>query len=311
MLGRGVAAQLAGGADPRDLFDPAVVEITRAADVFVLNLECCISERGTPWPDPDKPFFFRAPPIAIRALTHLGVACVTLANNHALDFGAQALLDTLEHLAAADIVCIGAGPDLATARAPAIFQAGELRLAVIGCTDHPAEFAAGADRPGVAFADLRHEVPGWLLDLIGSTRREVDALLVTPHWGPNMTPAPVRHVRDAAPVLLAAGASLVAGHSAHLFHGVAPRALYDLGDFIDDYATDRVLRNDLGLLFLATIDIDGPSRVEAIPLRLEYGHTRLAYGTDADWIARRFTDACRALGTSVLRSDDRLIVRWD
>ena len=46
----------------------------------------------------------------------------------------------------------------------------------------------------------------------------------------------------------AAGATLVAGHSAHVFHGVADRVIYDLGDFIDDYATDPALRNDLGLL---------------------------------------------------------------
>ena len=32
------------------------------------------------------------------------------------------------------------------------------------------------------------------------------------------------------------------------FHGAAPPVLFDLGDFIDDYAIDPDLRNDLGLL---------------------------------------------------------------
>src|SRR5919108_5789394 len=107
MLGRGVAQRLAE-APPASLFAPEVVEAAREADLFVLNLECCISERGSPWPDPHKPFFFRAPPVAVEALVHLGVDCVTLANNHALDFGSEALLDTLLHLRAAGIACVGA-----------------------------------------------------------------------------------------------------------------------------------------------------------------------------------------------------------
>ncbi|HEU4943381.1 MAG TPA: CapA family protein, partial [Gaiellaceae bacterium] len=67
MLGRGVAEALASR-PPEALFSPEVVAAVREADLFVLNLECCISERGTPWPDPRKPFFFRAPPEATDAL---------------------------------------------------------------------------------------------------------------------------------------------------------------------------------------------------------------------------------------------------
>jgi hypothetical protein len=59
----------------------------RPTDLFVLNLECCTSERGERWTDPRKPFFFRAPPEAVELLCRLGVDCVTLANNHALDDG--------------------------------------------------------------------------------------------------------------------------------------------------------------------------------------------------------------------------------
>ncbi|MER3412534.1 MAG: poly-gamma-glutamate biosynthesis protein, partial [Thermoleophilia bacterium] len=77
-----------------------------------------------------------------------------------------------------------------------------------------------------------------------------DLVLVTPHWGPNMAVEPVPHVRRAACELVEAGASLVAGHSAHVFQGVQGRVLYDLGDFLDDYRVDPELRNDLGLLWL-------------------------------------------------------------
>jgi poly-gamma-glutamate synthesis protein (capsule biosynthesis protein) len=307
MLGRGVARTLAT-TPPQALIAPEVLAAIGQADLVVLNLESCISERGRPWAAPGKPFFFRAPPRAVELLILLGVDCVTLANNHALDFGVDALLDTLAYLADAGIAVVGAGADLERARRPAMLAAGGLRVAVVGVTDHPADFAAGPGRPGVAFADLSRRVPDWLLQTIREA--DADATLVTPHWGPNMTAAPVRHVRRAAAALVAAGATLVAGHSAHVPHGVAGRVLYDLGDFLDDYRVDPRLRNDLGLLFLVTLDARGLVRLEALPLKLEFCHTRLAAGEDAAWIRRRFRAACTALGTTVEEEADRLIVSW-
>jgi hypothetical protein len=133
---------------------------------------------------------------------------------------------------------------------------------------------------------------------------------VTPHWGPNLTSEPVGHVRRAAAALVDAGATLVAGHSAHVPHGVAGPVLYDLGDFLDDYRTDQRLRNDLGLLFLVTLDVHGPVRLEAVPLKLDFSHTRLATGEDAAWMRRRFRAACAALGTTVEDQADRLTITW-
>jgi poly-gamma-glutamate capsule biosynthesis protein CapA/YwtB (metallophosphatase superfamily) len=307
MLGRGVAQKLAE-APPESLFSPELIEVAHEADLFVLNLECCISERGRPWTAPGKPFFFRAPPVAVEALTLLGVDCVTLANNHALDYGEQALMDTFDHLARAGIAWVGAGPDVERARAPAILDSGGFRLGVLGACDHPRDFAAGPDRPGVAFADLQHEVPGWLQAAVRSI--DADASLVTPHWGPNMVPGPVPHARRAASVLVQAGATVVAGHSAHVFHGVEGRVLFDLGDFLDDYAVDPVLRNDLGLFWLLTLDTKGPVKVEGVPLFLDFCHTRPAEGEDAAWVRKRFRDACAAMGTEVIETDGRLVIEW-
>ena len=95
-------------------------------------------------------FNFRAPAAAVETLIHLGVGCVTLANNHALDYGIDALLDTCEHLREAGIVYAGAGEDVDQARAPAVVGG----LPIFAFADHQASFAAGRDRPGIAFADL-------------------------------------------------------------------------------------------------------------------------------------------------------------
>jgi poly-gamma-glutamate capsule biosynthesis protein CapA/YwtB (metallophosphatase superfamily) len=307
MLGRGVAERLESSA-PESLFAPEIVEAAREADLFVLNLECCISDRGARWPDPRKPFFFRAPPKAVESLVRLGVDCVTLANNHALDFGQEALLDTIRHLTDAGIASVGAGSDVEAARMPVILTANGFRLRVIGVADHPEDFAATHDHPGIAFADLRNEVPSWLTQLVGDV--ETDAVLVTPHWGPNMAPEPVPHVRKAARSILEAGATFIAGHSAHVFQAVDGFILYDLGDFIDDYAVDPRLRNDLGMLFFVTIDERGPVHLEAIPLKLDFCYTKLAQGEDATWVRKRFVEACAAFGTEVTEEDGRLIIVW-
>jgi poly-gamma-glutamate capsule biosynthesis protein CapA/YwtB (metallophosphatase superfamily) len=304
MLGHGVGERLReepGAA----LFSSEVVDAVRAADLCIANLECCISERGSPMPG--RVFHFRAPPAAAEALADLGVDCVTLANNHALDYGPQALLDTFEHLRAAGVRWLGAGPDERAARMPAELEAAGERLRVVAFSDHPAEYAAGERRPGIAFADLdRRRLPDWLSELLRSGGH--DPVLVCPHWGPNMVADPVRTVRRAAEALERMGASLVAGHSAHVFHGVGGRVLFDLGDFVDDYRVEPALRNDLGLLWFVDLDDGRPVGVEALPLKLDFCHTRVADPDDAAWIARRLREACAGLGTSARERDGRLVV---
>jgi poly-gamma-glutamate capsule biosynthesis protein CapA/YwtB (metallophosphatase superfamily) len=305
MLGRGVAERLGEEAPPAP-FAPEVVEAARAADLLIVNLECCISERGAPVPG--RTFHFRAPPAAAETLAYLGVDCVTLANNHALDFGTEALLDTFAHLRAAGVRWVGAGRDEREARAPAVLEGDGERLRVIAFSDHPAEYAAAPDRPGVAFYDLPGKgLPAWLSSALQDDD-DPAPVLVCPHWGPNMVAAPTGAVRRAARMLDELGVGLIAGHSAHVFHGVAGRTLFDLGDFIDDYRVDPVLRNDLGLLWFVDLEGGRPARVEALPLRLDYCHTRLADPDDAAWIARRFTDACAALGTSARPEGARLVI---
>jgi poly-gamma-glutamate capsule biosynthesis protein CapA/YwtB (metallophosphatase superfamily) len=173
---------------------------------------------------------------------------------------------------------------------------------VFAFSAHQADFGAGQGRPGIAYADVQSGVPDWI-------RERAARALVCPHWGPNMTPSPLPYVRSAARELRDAGATLVAGTSAHVFHGVDENVLYDLGDFLDDYRVHRRLRNDHGLLFLVELESDGPRRIEAVPLKVEYAYTRLARGSEAEWIRERFRRACSELGTEVLEEDGRLVAR--
>jgi poly-gamma-glutamate capsule biosynthesis protein CapA/YwtB (metallophosphatase superfamily) len=305
MLGRGVAEKLRR-AGPHSVVGQDVRGLVASADLFVLNLECCVSDRGEPWPG--RRFHFRAPPEAVETLTWLGVDAVTMANNHALDYGPVALLDTVRRLEQAGVTVVGAGADEYRARQPAVLEVGGSRVGIFGFTDHPAEYAAGADRPGVAYAESGE--PGWVLDAADGLRDRADVVLVTPHWGPNMTTAPPLYVRHLAYALRAAGADLVAGHSAHVPHGVDDAICFDLGDFVDDYAVNPRLRNDLGLLFLVTVENAQVTALRAVPIALDFCHTRTADPTEFRWMSRRFAMACADMGTDATELDGALHVRW-
>ena len=306
MLGRKVAERLLE-ALPETVWSDEVAELCGACDAVVCNLECCVSEhdertdriRG-------KPFFFRAPPSATEALAAVGVTAASLANNHALDFGPVALLDTLEHLDAASIAAVGAGPDVARARRGALLPAGGLRLGLLAATDHPEEFGAGEDSPGVAFADMAGGLPEWIGTELARLRAEAEVVVAFPHWGPNMTSEPAGWQRARARELIAAGADLVAGHSAHVFHGIEwvgeRPVVYDLGGALDDYAVDSRLRNDLGIAALWRPL--GKPRLELVGLELAFCETALASGVAADWIAARLESACAPFGTRLERTSE-------
>ena len=307
MLGRGVATAL-GSTPPAEVWGPELRELAAACHTVIANLECCVSGRGLPTGRvAGKPFFFRAPPQAVDALAAIGVRAVSLANNHALDFDDDALADTLVHLDEAGIESVGAGRGPREARAGLVVEAGDARVGVVAVSDHPSAYAARDGELGIAYADLHDAVPDWLEAEVADLRRRCDLVVAFPHWGPNMTTRPAAWQRERAADLLAAGCDLVAGHSAHVFHGVewgpAGPVAYDLGDAVDDYAVDAELRNDLGLLALWRPG--GAPELELVGLRLEYARTGLARGDDAEWIAARLADACAELGTGVHRLDEQ------
>jgi poly-gamma-glutamate synthesis protein (capsule biosynthesis protein) len=147
-------------------------------------------------------------------------------------------------------------------------------------------------------------VPDWLLEELAKLSDACELMIVYPHWGPNMSTSPASWQRRAAAALQDAGASLVAGHSAHVFHGIewgeGGAVLYDLGDALDDYRVDPVLRNDLGVLAIWRPG-ENEEELELVGLKLEFCHTGVAREMDAEWIAARLNSACAELGTRVER----------
>ena len=94
------------------------------------------------------------------------------------------------------------------------------------------------------------------------------------------------------------------GHSAHVVHGIelwsGRPILCDTGDFIDDYAVDSYLRNDLSGLFTLETDSFGVVRIRVLPVSINDMQVRIAEGPDREWFSQRFKRSCAAFGTEVV-----------
>lgn len=290
---------------PPDSLWGDVLPLLRAADLRLINLECVISTRGAKWRPARKPFHFRAHPRALAFLQAVPIECVTLANNHILDYGPEALLDCLDRLDAAGIRRAGAGRTLEEARAPALMATAAGPVAVLALTNNEPEWAAAANRPGVHFVDydeqgLRPPYRAEVAALIAAARRQASLVIVSAHIGPNWgTPAPA--MRALAHNLLDLGADLYWGHSNHTPQGIeiynARPILYSTGDFIDDYAIDPVERNDRSFLFGVEVADGRIRRVQLYPVAIDRLRVRRADAEEAGFLLERMQRLSADLGS--------------
>jgi poly-gamma-glutamate synthesis protein (capsule biosynthesis protein) len=292
-----------------------VTPLLARADLSIVNLECVIATCGRPWTRWPKVFHFRADTVAIDALKLAGIDCVTLANNHVLDFEEPALFEMLDLLDQAGIAHTGAGRNLDEARRPAVLEAGGLRVGVVAFTDNEPGWAATASSPGTSYIpiELSEQSLGPVREAIAHARaQKADVVLVALHWGPNMVQRPTDTFRDFAHRVIEAGADVLLGHSAHVFQGIEIERgrpiIYDAGDFVDDYAVDPELRNDWGLLFRLEVEPAGVRRIELTPVLISACQVRQATGHERQEIARRMERLSREMGTLIHRGDDRLWV---
>ena len=228
----------------------SVAPVLRRADVALANLEGAVSTRGAPVPN--KRFHFRGPPAALAAAARFaGVDVVSLANNHTLDYGRVAFLDTLRHARRYKVRTVGGGVDLARARRPALVSLGGITIGFLGFSDvRPTGFDAGIGRPGAAPA-----FPDLIAADVRAARRRADVVVVYFHWGAERTFSPNGRQRSLARVSFAAGAQVVLGAHPHVQQ---PRkrfgarfVAWSLGNFVfgaNSSGTERtgILRLELG-----------------------------------------------------------------
>lgn len=237
------------------------------SDVFMVNQEFPFSNRGTA--AEDKQYTFRLPPEKVSVFNELGIDIVTLANNHALDFGADALMDTCQTLDEAGIYRVGAGANLEEAKKPVIMEAKGQRIGFLGASRviPVASWNATASGPGM----LTTYDPAVLLEEIRAVRETCDLVVVYVHWGIERDERPQEYQRTLGQQYIDAGADLVIGSHPHVLQGVeyykGKPIVYSLGNFIFGSSIPRTA--------LLTVEWDGENtELRLIPAVSSAGYTR-------------------------------------
>lgn len=216
----------------RSVLDSQFQSVIDEADIFMANEEFPFSTRGTP--AEDKQFTFRVAPSLIFVFKELGIDIVTLANNHAMDYGTDALLDTCDTLDKAGIARVGAGKNLDEAKAPVILEAQGKKIGFLGASRviPVGSWNATSTKPGM----LTTYDPKILVDEIKKLRDQCDYLVVYVHWGIERNETPEDYQRSLGKQYIDAGADVVIGSHPHVLQGVeyykGKPIVYSLGNFI-------------------------------------------------------------------------------
>lgn len=227
MLDGGPGHIVTTGGDPF----AGVAAILRDADLTVANLECAIVKKGHAV---DKPYTFRGPEKALPLLKKY-FSAVSLANNHAGDWGKAGFATELELLHESNLPFFGGGADARAARQPLVLTAKGKRVAFLGYNDFPPRaFAAGPSTPGTAWLIEKDVVSD-----IKAARKVADIVLLFLHWGEDLDAKETPEQQTLARHLIDAGADAVIGGHAHLTQGVEwykdHPIVYSLGNFVFDY----------------------------------------------------------------------------
>jgi poly-gamma-glutamate synthesis protein (capsule biosynthesis protein) len=227
MLDRGVADAIARNG--LDSILPVVAAQLNAADIAFANLECPLAATGPH--DPAK-MIFRADPRTVEVFLQGGFDIVSLANNHALDAGEAALVETIDHLEDAGIKYVGAAREPARGSDPVFLDARGTRIGFLAYTDLDF-YCDSQSRVDAGLTNLRAQV--------AAARDSCDLLVVSFHWGEQDSEVPTHRQADVARASIDAGADLILGHHPHVLQGAevykGRLILYSMGDFVFDART--------------------------------------------------------------------------
>ena len=223
-----------------------------------------------------------------------GFDIVSVASNHAMDWGGDALLDTIELLRGKGIAVVGGGRNLEEARQPAILERKGVKVAFLAyCSILRDGYAAGSSKTGVAPLrahtyyrpfDYQAGVPPQVItmpydedlqamtDDIAQAKKQAHAVVVSLHWGIHFIPRMIADYQPtAAKAAFAAGADLILGHHAH-----APKAIGSHDGKVCFYSLSN---------FIMSSDEKSPDAARAFEreysVELDPDYPRLGYGKDA------------------------------
>ncbi len=306
MIGRGVNAILRH--NPPSYPWGNTLSFFHDADLKVCNLECVIADTGKPWPG--KTFHFQTDPKNVEVLKIARFSPISIANNHTLDFDAEALEQMTNILKSNSVNFAGAGENIVEASMPVLEDGERNYVGMVAFTDNEPDWEAGNETPGIFYVpiNLENSRAKMLFNIIKKTRDDVKVLIVSAHWGPNWGyEVPKEHI-SFAHALVDAGVDIIYGHSPHVFRGIeiyrGKPILYSAGNFIDDYAIDERERNDQSFIFIVEIEPPNFKKLTLFPTIIRDYQARLAEESEAEEIASKMKNLCESLHTKSIWNPD-------
>ena len=274
-----MGTMLQNGGNIANAISQEVITEMKSADIMMVNNEFPYSSRGTA--TAGKQFTFRAKPSTVSYLDDLGVDIVSLANNHAYDYGEEAFLDTMTTLEEAGILYVGAGRNLKEARRPVYYIINNMKIAIVAATqieksDYPDTKGATDSSAGV----FRCWNGDNLISTIQEARENSDFVIAYLHWGTENSSAIDWAQEKQAPEVVAAGADLIIGDHPHCLQKIEAvngvPVIYSLGNFWFNSKTV-----DTGMVKI-TLNQDGLQSCQFLPCLQSGSKTTLLHDAEKE-----------------------------
>jgi poly-gamma-glutamate capsule biosynthesis protein CapA/YwtB (metallophosphatase superfamily) len=247
-----------------------VKEYFKNDNLTIGNLETSITIAGTKWPD--KQYNFRSDPKNLKAMKEAGIEVVSLANNHSLDYGYDGFLDTLNHLDKAKINRVGGGKNKKEALEGIIIEENGINIGVLSFSRivPNVDWYATSKRSGIVGAYDCHIKE--VLERVTEMKDKADILVLSIHWGVELSNTPRNEEIEFAKKLIDAGVDIVMGHHPHVLQGIeiynGKPIFYSLGNFIFGSKDEITANTMIAQINLKDKDIDN---IKIIPCQIVGG----------------------------------------
>lgn len=255
--------------DVETLFGNGILNLYRSAAIRISNLEgpltdgCKAIKKSGPC--------LKASAASVRGIKALGIDCVSIANNHIMDYGMDGYRSTLDTLHTNQINYVGAGNNASLARKPIILEQNGVKIGLYACAEY--EFTIATEkRPGANAFDALYT-----LDDIQDLKSKTDYVIVLYHGLKECYRYPVPYVQKRCRRMIEKGADFVVCQHSHCIGCFEKwengEILYGQGDFAFHRGEDEFRKSGL----LVCVDIEQKdTKVTYIPVVRDNQNVRLA-----------------------------------
>jgi poly-gamma-glutamate synthesis protein (capsule biosynthesis protein) len=282
-----------------DTLFAGTTDLFRDADITAGTLESSISDRGEPSVESEKTF--RAVPDVARGLAQAGFDVLSLATPHIMDYGAEALEDTIKFLSQYNVNTVGAGPYLQVARKPAIIDVKNSKvsfLAYYHTSQYGAKYADEVN-PGPMLASF-----SLMEQDISQATKESDIVVVFIHWGIIQSNEITARQKFFAHNIIDFGADLVLGQQLHALKGIeiykGKAIVYSLADFIFELYDKQHSKIVIPKFYFQDSTL---KRIELTPVWVDNPNAKyqpqLLHEEEAQKALEKYQKLCEALNTKM------------